>query len=196
MLSSNLKILFRGLWRKKTFSFLNILGLAVGIAVSLLIFLVIHYETSYDAYNSRLDRIYRVVTEHSKRSNGELAGYEGGVPRPLPDAIRQEIPGLDKIAEVWNTGDAQIHVPGKELSDEKVFKESNNDVFFTDPALYDIFDYDWLEGNASGLKDPNTAVLAESLAKAYFGDWKNAMGKTIQMWSFRIPFRIVGVFRD
>ena len=184
--------MLRGLWRKRTFSFLNITGLAVGIAVSLLIFLVIHYETSYDGYNSKLDRIYRVVTEHSKRSNGEQAGYEGSVPFPLTDAMRLDHPGLEKLAAVWNVGGAQIHVPGKELSDEKVFKEDNG-LFFAEPSLFEIFDYEWLEGNARGLTEPNTAVLNQSVASAYFGDWRKAIGKTIQMWSFRIPFRIVGV---
>jgi len=187
--------MFRGLWRKRTFSFLNIAGLAVGIAVSLLIFLVIHYETSYDGYQSKLDRIYRVVTEHSKRSNGEWAGYEGSVPFPLTDAMRLEHPGLEKLSAVWNVGGAQIHVPGKELSDEKVFKEDNG-LFFAEPSFFEIFDYEWLEGNASGLTEPNTAVLNQSVASAYFGDWRKAIGKTIQMWSFRIPFRIVGVFKD
>ena len=195
MSDNSFRILFRRLWRKKAFSFLNIAGLAVGIAVSLLIFLIIRYETGYESYNSKKDRIYRVVTEEVQRSNGETAGYKGGAPLPMADALRQELPGAEKVAAVWNVGGAQLHIPGKTLSDEKIYKE-NDGLYFTEPSVYDIFDYEWLEGNAKELTEPNTAVLTESLATTFFGNWKNAIGKTIQMWSFRIPLRIVGVFKD
>jgi ABC-type antimicrobial peptide transport system permease subunit len=62
--------------------------------------------------------------------------------------------------------------------------------------VFDIFDYTWLEGNADGLKAPNTVVINQTLANQFFGDWKNAIGNTVQMWSFRIPLKVVGVFRD
>ena len=198
MLSNPFRILFRRLWRKRTFSFLNIAGLAVGIAASLLIFLIIRYETNYESYNSKKDRIYRVVTSHFKRSNGELDDHIGFIPFTLPDAMRLDFPALEKVAAVGTIGGAQIHIPGrpgKELEDEKVFKEDDG-LFWTEPSFYDMFDYEWLEGNASGLKDPNTAVITESMANTWYGNWRNAVGKTIQMWSFRIPLRVVGVFKD
>ncbi len=196
MFNPHISLLFRRLRKKKSFSLLNIIGLSVGIAASLLIFLVIHYETSYDAYQSKYNRIYRVVTTYTRHANGEVTGHESAVPLPLGDAMRHDFPQLENVAPVWNIGGAQIHVPGKKgLEDEKIFKE-NDGLFFTEPALFGIFDFQWLDGNAIGLKDPNTAVLTESLANTYFGSWKNAVGKTIQMWSFRIPLRITGVFKD
>jgi putative ABC transport system permease protein len=196
MFQNYFKIAIRNLWRKRGFSALNIAGLAVGIAASLLIFLVIHYETSYDGYQSKKDRIYRVVTTYTKHSNGEPAGYESGVPKPLGDALRPEIPQLEKVSSTWYLGGAQIHVPDpRGLEDEKLFKE-NEGLLFAEPALFEMFDYQWLEGNAVGLKDPHTVVMAKTLADAYFGSPRKAMGKMIQLWSFRVPLRVTGVFED
>src|ERR1700748_2995568 len=125
MFQNYFKIAFRNLWRKRGFSFLNITGLAVGIAASLLVFLVIHYETSYDDFQPRKDRIYRVTTVFTKHSNGEATGYESAVPLPLPEALRHDLPQLEKLSAMWNIGGAQIHVPGpRGLEDEKMFKEN------------------------------------------------------------------------
>lgn len=196
MFQNHLLIVFRVLWKKKTFSLLNILGLMVGIAASLLIFLVIHYEMSYDSFQSRADRIYRVVTTYTKRANGEVSGHESAVPIPMAQAMQLDFPQFEKVAPVWNIGGAQIHVPGKKgLEDEHIYKE-NGGLFFTEPAFFDIFDYHWLDGNAAGLKEPNTVVLTRSLADKYFGSWQHAIGKTVQMWSYRIPFRVIGIFED
>jgi putative ABC transport system permease protein len=196
MFQHYLTIAFRNLWRKRGFSLLNISGLAVGIAASLLLFLVIHYETSYDGWQSKKDRIYRVTTVKLKHSNGEATAYESAIPLPLPEALRHDLPQLEKISAMWNIGGAQIHVPGlRGLEDEKMFKE-NEGLFFAEPSLFEFFDYKWLAGNALGLKDPHTVVLTKSLADTYFGNPQNAMGKMIQMWSFRVPLRVTGVFRD
>jgi putative ABC transport system permease protein len=193
--NTDFKIAFRSLWRKRAFSFLNIAGLAVGIAASLLIFLVIKNELSYDRYHTNKDRIYRVVSTLTSRSNGEVSGYQSAVPGPLPDAMRHDFPALEQVATVFGLGRAQIYVPGKDLSDEKRFNEKDG-LFFAEPALFKIFDYNWMVGNAEGLKDLNTVVINQSLAENFFGDYNNAMGKTIQLWSYRIPLRVVGVFKD
>ncbi|HTI08309.1 MAG TPA: ABC transporter permease [Puia sp.] len=196
MFQNYFKIAFRTLWKKRTFSFLNILGLTIGITASLLIFLVIHYETSYDSFQSRGDRIYRVVTTYTKHANGEVVGRESAVPVALSQAMQLDFPQLEKVAPVWNIGGAQVHVPGKKgLEDEHIYKE-NDGLYFTEPDLFNLFDYQWLDGNATALNEPNTVVLTRSLANTYFGSWKNAMGKTVEMWSYRIPFRVVGVFED
>jgi len=196
MFQHYLTIAFRNLWRKRGFSLLNISGLAVGIAASLLIFLVIHYETGYDGWQSKKDRIYRVTTVSSKHSNGEATAYESAIPLPLPEALRHDLPQLEKLSAMWNIGGAQIHVPGpRGLEDEKMFKE-NEGLFFAEPSLFEFFDYKWLAGNAVGLKDPHTVVLTKSLADTYFGNPQNAIGKMIQLWSFRVPLRVTGVFQD
>jgi len=196
MLKNFFKIALRNLWKNKAFSMINIAGLAVGIAASVLIFLVIFYELSYDGFQTKRDRIFRVTSTFKRSANSEVVQREGAVPVLLPDAMRLDFPQFEKVAAVWNIGGAQIHVPGpKGLEDEHIFKE-NDGLFFTEPSLYNMFDYVWLEGNARGLNDPNTVVLNQSIATTFFGDPKNAIGKMIQLWSFRIPLKVTGVFKD
>lgn len=192
---------FKTAWRHikshKAYAAINIFGLAVGIAASLLIFIVIHYETSYDNFEFNKDRICRVVTTYQNPANGEITGHESAVPTPLSTALRADFPQIKNMADVWNIGGAQIHIPlpGKSTEDEKLVKE-NEGLYFTDPGLFIMFNYTWMSGNAKRLNEPNTCVLNETLANKFFGDWKKAMGRTIQMWSFRIPLQIVGVFKD
>jgi putative ABC transport system permease protein len=197
MLATYIKTAWRNLLSRKTYTLINILGLSVGIASSLIIFLVIHYELSYDRFNSKKDRICRVVSTFSNYSNNEITRRMGSVPVVLPSALRLDFPQVEKVAAMWNIGGAQIHIPipGNNNADEKKLKE-NTGLYFVEPQLFDIFDYSWLAGNASRLKEPNTVVLSQSLAREFFGDWKIAMGRTIQMWSFRVPLQVVGVYKD
>lgn len=195
MLRTYFLVALRALRRNKAFSFLNVLGLAVGVAASLLIFLVIRLETSYDGYHTKKDRIYRVVTTMVNRSNGEVTGQRGTVPLGLDDVIRPEIPGLEKTVAFIRTGNfSQIYIRDKDAVDEKKFLQKN--IYFAQPEAFDVFDFSWLDGNAIGLKEPNTVVLAENVANRFFGSWHNAVGKTIQLWSFHIPLKVCGVFRD
>jgi hypothetical protein len=83
----------------------------------------------------------------------------------------------------------------KNTGEEKRFKEEDG-LVWSEAGIFDILDFNWLEGNATALKDPNTAVIAESIANKFFGDHKNAIGRVIQLYSFRIPLQIVGVFKD
>lgn len=193
-MNSFFKLSFRALWRKKSFSLLNIVGLAVGIGASLLIFLVIRNEMSYDNFQSKRDRIFRVVTTTTSRSNGEKWRHSM-VPAPLAHTMRRDFPSFQKIAAVEHIGGAQVYVPGKNGSEEKKFKESGG-LFFVEPAIFDIFDFTWLQGNAAELKEPNTVALTQSMAETYFGNYQSAIGKTIQLWSYRVPLRVTGVFKD
>lgn len=197
MASYFFKTTFRSLRKNKSFAIINIAGLGVGIAACLLIFLVIHHELSYDGYHAKKDRIYRVVTEKKSRSNGAIEEYHRGVPTPLTDALRNDLSSsFEKVSAVAGLGEAQIYVPGKRgLEDEKRFKE-NKGLFFTEPGIFEIFDFDWLAGNATGLTAPNTGVITQSMAEKYFGSAEAAIGKTIEFWSFRNKVLITGVFKD
>lgn len=194
MINSYLKTAFRSITRKKTFTILNIAGLATGIAAALIIFLVIHYERSYDAYHTKANRIYRITTNVTNKSNGEISDRFSKVPPQFSDRMKEDFPMAEKIGEASYQGGAQIYVPTSGTTAEKKFKQSG--IFFTSPELFSIFDYTWLSGNADGLSAPNTVVISETTARAYFGDVNNAVGKTIQMWSFRVPLQVSGVFKD
>jgi len=195
MLNTFYKTALRSLLNKKSFSVLNIMGLAVGIGASILIFLIIRNELSYDKYQSKRDRIYRVITTISNKSNGEVLRKMPRIPPPLPVAMKQDFAQVEQTTGIVQMGGAQIYIPGKNIDDEKRFKEETG-LFWTEPGLFEIFDYDWIQGNASALKDPNKVVIAESVANKFYGSHEKAMGKTIQLYSFRIPLQIVGIFKD
>ncbi|HLX92961.1 MAG TPA: ABC transporter permease [Puia sp.] len=189
------KLALRRLVRNARFSLINILGLATGIAASCLIYAFIYNETSYDSYHSKKNQIYRVVVNTSNRSNGEVTGRSGSVPLPLPYAMRADFPQFEKVAAIVNAGSPQVYISGEGQSEEKRFLE-NTGVFYAEPALFDILDFKWLSGNARRLEEPNAVVLSESLAVKYFGDWRKAEGKTIQLWSWRSKYLVTGVYRD
>lgn len=190
MSSSSLKIMFRSLWRKKTFSLLNILGLAVGIAACLLIFLVISHELSYDNFHPNKNRIYRVVS--TLTSPGREVERLADVPLPLAAAVRQEFPQLEQVAHVWKIGGTQFAIPGTNGA-EKKFKEDQH-VYYTTPAFFHIFNFKWLQGDAdNALKDPYTIVLTKKVADSYFGSWQAAVGKTIYQGDSRKPYKVTGI---
>src|SRR5215475_8228689 len=97
MFRNYFKIAFRNLWRNKSYSAINIFGLGVGIAVCLLIFLVIQFETSFDNFHKNKERIYRVVTEFKDPSG---SSFSSGVPDPMPAALKQDLPQLDAVSRI------------------------------------------------------------------------------------------------
>lgn len=195
-MNTHLKLSFRALWAKKSFSLLNILGLAIGIGASLLIFLVIRNEMSYDNYQSKRNRIYRVVSTERKFSNNEINWRYTMCVYPLPDALRAEFPAMETVGRLHIIGGAQIYIPGKPGAEEMRVKEEGRGQYFVEPQLFDIFDVKWIIGNAKEMNLPHTVVISERRAKAYFGSAQAAMGKTIQLWSYRVPLRVTGVFKD
>jgi putative ABC transport system permease protein len=192
-----LAIAIRQLQKNKIYSLINVTGLGVAVGTTLLIFVVVRYELSYDRFHPNRDRVFRVVTDNRKLSSGEVTGYDGSAPLRLANLVRSNFPQIEKVAAVWNIGGAQIHLPepGKQQVDEKRFKESNG-LFFAEPGVYDMLKTRWLAGGPKELTQPNTAVITRSLADKFFGDWKKAIGRTIEVWSFRVPMKIVGVFQD
>ena len=182
--------------KNKSFSIITIAGLAIGIAASLLLFIVIHHEASYDNYHTKKDRIYRVVTNKLNHTTHAVETYIQGVPNTLPFALRRDFPGLEKTGALTDFGGAQIYVPGKTADDEEKKFKQNEGNFFIEPTVFEIFDFTWLAGNAKGLTAPNTGVISESMAKTWFGNAEAAMNKIIEFWSFRYKVQIIGVFKD
>ena len=172
------KTAFRSLKRNKAYSLINIIGLGVGIAICLTIFLIIQFETSFDRFHSKKERIYRVLTELRNPSG---TNYNKGVPLPLPATLKQDFPQLEKVAAIYADNNTLLSVmddnEGKAI---KKFKEEDG-VFFTEPSFFEIFDFKWLHGNPeTALSDPLNIVLTKEIAEKYFGSWKSAIGKTIK----------------
>ena len=184
MLLNYFKVAFRSLWRRKTFSLINILGLAVGIAACFLIFLYVKFQTSFDAFHSKADRIYRIVddvitpteTIHSGLSQSPIAI---NVKRDYPeveDAVR-----ISPESFLIRIGDAKYQEEHSALADS---------------TLFNVFDFPLIAGDPkTALRDPMSVVLSESLAKKYFGK-ETAMGKELIMTGNAIPAKVTGIMKD
>jgi putative ABC transport system permease protein len=179
MFQNYLKIAFRNLRRNRNYTIINIAGLAVGIAVCMMIFIVIQFQTSFDNFHAKNDRIYRVITEYNKADAATIV-YGKDVPFPLPAELKTAFPQLEEVAPIWTSHNDQLHISGDKGTTIKTFKEDKG-VFFTTPSFFKMFDYPLLAGSYESLKDPNNVLLTKEMAEQYFGDWKEAIGKTIKL---------------
>ena len=177
MFRNYFKTAFRNLRRNKIFTFINITGLAVGIAVCLAIFLIIQFELSFDNFHKNKSRIYRILTE---LHDADGIRHSRGVPFPLPTAMHNDFPLL-KSSAVYSGGDDQIVIPNETNGATlKKFKEEDG-VFFVEPTFFEIFDFPLLAGDYRSLKDPNTVIVTKETAERYFGDWRQAINKPIKI---------------
>src|SRR3712207_4804744 len=107
MFKNYFKTAIRNVFRNKSYTIINILGLGVGISVCLMIFLVIQFEMSFDNFHPKKHRIYRVLTEFRGPSG---TNYSSGVPFPLPSALRNDFPELEKVTAIASDGNSLIAV--------------------------------------------------------------------------------------
>lgn len=173
MIKNYLKTAFRTFRKHKTFTFINVIGLSIGISASLVIFLIVYHDFSFDKFHKDGNRIYRVVSDFSYA--GE-AFYNSGVSGPLPDAIKNEVTGVEVSARVYSQN-YKVLIPGKE---EKKFKDEQN-LTYTDQRYFDIFSYKWMAGSKKVLDQPNQVVLTSQQAKKYFPSlsYEEMLGKLV-----------------
>ena len=166
MFKSYFTIALRTLWKNKVFSAINVLGLAIGISASLVIYLLVNYHFNFDKFEKDNDRIYRVV------SNFIFSGESyknSGVPDPLERAVRKEITGLDAVVAFrqWND-DAKFSIQQPGIKESKIFKHQEN-VVFANNDYFNMVNYEWVAGSAkASLSNPYQVVLTESNAALYF----------------------------
>lgn len=175
MISNYLKIAIRNILRHKSYSAINIAGLSIGIAASLLLFLVIRYEYSYDRFQRNYKNIYQVVTVDKTTSGLQ---YTIGNPYPNLPALRAAFPST-KFGAVNASYGSQITVIKNDSSSTGINPRyiEENGLIFCDQNFFQIFNYDWLHGTPALLNEPNVAVLTVAKAEKYFGNWKEALGK-------------------
>src|SRR5450631_4016041 len=117
MLKTNFIIAYRNFIRNKVFSLINVLGLAIGISSSLVIFLIVHYDFNFDKFENNRPQLYRVVTEMNFFGSPI---YNPGVPSPLADAVKKEVSGVDEVIGFHQyNGDPKVAIAKK--NDEKPF---------------------------------------------------------------------------
>lgn len=191
MLKNYFKTAWQNLRSHKSYVTINTVGLAVGIAACLLIFLLIQYETSFDHFHKNKERIYRVVAA-TKTPNG--MDYSKGSAYPIAEALRIDYPQLEHVARIYGRDNQQITLPDNNLNfPQKKFKET---VFFAEPEFFEIFNFPFLAGDPkTALSDLNTAVLTEETAEKYFGDWHTAIGRYIK-YSNGSVCKVTGVLKN
>jgi len=165
MLKNYFKTALRNIQRNKVFAFINIIGLSIGISASLVIYLVVSYDFSFDRSHKDGDRIYRVVT-HSINEGED--SYISGVTYPLADAMRRELSGLDFVAPFFTWNLEKLSVPGADKGLPTVFK-SQRHIVFADENYFRLIRYEWLAGSPkTSLSQPYQVVLTVSNARTYF----------------------------
>lgn len=189
MLKNYIKVAFRSLLRQPGYTALNIIGLTVGIASSLIILLYIFHETSFDKQHSKGDRVYRLSTEITEPDN---AFRWASMTRPAAFIIKNENPEVIQAARMQGlSGQGGMRFS---LNQVDYFQEN---VYAADSTIFELFDYDFIAGDPStALEAPNSIVINESMAKKIFKD-ENPIGQTILNGGNReTSLQVTGVYKD
>ena len=182
MIRMNLLVAIRNMKRNSIFSFINILGLSLGLAVCILIGIYIKDELSYDKHWKNSDRIYRVAADLNFDGNAHSLAT---APAPMASSFKQEFPEIEKAGRMQNLGKEVIEV-------ENEFFPTNG-VAFSDREALEVLQLNYLEGGMSSLSKPGFAIIDASTAKRLYGS-VNAVGETFRL--FDITFEIGGVYED
>ncbi|HEU4901260.1 MAG TPA: ABC transporter permease [Flavisolibacter sp.] len=179
MFKTYFKTAFRSLSRNRNYTIINIAGLAVGVAVCMMIFFIIQFHTSYDTFHPKKDRTYRVLTEYH-HADAATISYGTGLPLPMAAGLKTAFPQLEQVSPIYASHNDELQVLDSNGTPVKNFKEQNG-VFYTEPSFFNIFHFPLLAGSYASLKEPNNVLLTKETAETYFGDWKVAMGKTMKI---------------
>ncbi len=181
MFKNYLRIALRNIARYKMYSFINILGLAVGIATAIIVYLVIQGELRFEEHNS--ENIFRINKKYTMK--GET-GLNESTPYPLRTVLEEEIPEV--ITAVHFRNSSCILKNG-----DKVFRETGN--FYASPNIFNMFTFDFIQGSPEeAIKDKNSIAISKSMAEKYFGD-ENPIGKILTR-NNRDEVTVTAVFKD
>jgi putative ABC transport system permease protein len=189
MLLNYLKIAIRNLVKHKLFSFINVLGLAIGITCSILIILFVNFERSYDRYNEKANRIYRVAVTALIGNTKINQTYSSAVTFAK---LLEDFPEIETGVKMTKFGQVPINI------NNKIYNESN--IYAVDSTFFDVFTFSMIHGNSKiSLTDPHTIVLTENTAVKYFGT-TDIVGKTITLHDddndTNIDFKVTGVCKN
>jgi putative ABC transport system permease protein len=183
MLKNYFKIAFRNMAKYRVISFINLFGLTIGLSCCLLILTYILHEESYDKYNSKAGRIWR-VTRSFNNKDGIVSLHLGAVAPPFGPLLQNDFPDIQKITRLLPAGSNPIRY------EEKLFNEEN--IFFADNNIFSVFDVNIIRGDrTNALNDPFTVVMTEDVAHKYFGD-ADPINKVIRLDN-RYNFRVSGI---
>ena len=198
MLLSYFRIAWRTLSKNKLYTVINILGLALGICSCLAIFLITHFELSYDKFHPDKDRIYRIVGNQLDPTG--QTNKVGFVTDPMAMTIRAELSGTEAVAGFY-TYYANVGIPdGGKIRRQFEHKDFSlpSDIVIADPQYFEIFKYRWLAGNpALALNQPFQVVLSENQARRYFGPGSpdQFVGRQV-VYNDSLRMTVTGIIKD
>ncbi|UXP31195.1 ABC transporter permease [Reichenbachiella agarivorans] len=181
MLRNYLITAIRNLTKNRTYALINIIGLALGIGCSLVIFKVIQFENSYDKHQERYENIYRISNESIYPDRVDKGM---GTPHPVGPALIEDYPDIEQVTRTYYQEEAQINIKKPNGDIQKFLLDEG--IVFTENSFFKIFTTEWLAGNKeTALSEPNTVVLSLSAAKKLFGlengHEVEAMGKIVDL---------------
>lgn len=186
MLKNYFKIALRNLGKSLEYSCINIAGLAVGIAVTLLIFVYIKHELSYDSHHANADHIYRLVEVY--REDGEIVEESASNPFPVGPVLANTFPDV-KVTRFYKPFQKE---PLVGVGENKFYETG---FFFVDPSVSELFTLNYMYGNPeTALNTPMSVVLTQKTARKYFGS-VNPVGQTIRFEN-KLDFTVTGVIED
>jgi putative ABC transport system permease protein len=188
MLKNYLITAWRNILRAKGFSLLNIAGLAVGLAVCLLILLYVRAELSYDAYHQHVERIYRVQNA-GLDPNGSIQSEFSTLAPSYANLLRSDFSEIERLARMWNRTGTIIKAGDMTFTEERFF--------FAEPEIFDILTLPFIQGDpATAISEVGGIVLSRSTARRYFGA-ADPMGRSLILPSANnMEFRVTGVMED
>ena len=185
MIRDYLRSAWRNITKHKFISFINIFGLTTGLTCCLLILVYIINELSYDKFNTKADRIYR-VTRIFYSGKGEESLHLSAVAPPFGPLLKNAFPDIEKVTRMLSTGTIVFRYK------EKMFNEQN--AFFADENFMSVFSLDMVKGNKqTALVDPYNVMLTPELARKYFGS-EDPINKTVILDNTKHEFKVTGVF--
>ncbi len=190
MIRNYFKVAWRNIIRNKVNSFINIVGLAIGMACVILILFYVQDESKYDQFFKQADRIYQVNLENTENGRVDVTGNTGPAVGP---AMVSEFPEIESYVRIYRPGDKMVSYEQDNKADN-YFTEKR--IMAVDSNFLDVFDYKILEGDPSTcLETPNAVVITQQTARKYFGE-SPAMGKTLLVGIEKQPFQVTGVLSD
>jgi len=185
MFKSYFKAMLRNMWKNKTYSFLNIFGLAIGILCAGVIFLWVEDEVNYDNVNVKKDRLYAVLQNWNY--DGEIRTFHS-TSGLLAASIKADMPGIANVCRVTDFSSSFLF----SIGDKSVYASG----LYADAAIFSMFTYSFVEGNATdAFKQLYSIVITQKTAKKFFGDEKNVLGKTLNVDN-KQNYIVSGVIKD
>ncbi|WP_439883231.1 ABC transporter permease [Pontibacter sp. MBLB2868] len=183
---------YRSLIRNKSYTMLNVAGLTLGLTCSILLFLVIKYELSYDTFHSKADRIFRTNTTTNYRDGAEKST---AAHFPMATLLRSNDKlGFENLTQMYAEEGGQINILSDNGNAIKRFREEGN-IGFVEPEFFQIFDFETGDTDpGQSLSEPNNVILTESLARKYFED-DNPIGQVIK-FNNKLNLKVTGVVPD